>query len=112
MIRITLKALEWFSSQHDKEPNNRKFLVLGLKKSGCSGYAYEPYWTLKAPDDCVLIEEDKTRNFFIVISQDNLSKFDGLELDMEQQGINRVLIWKNPNIKASCGCGNSVSFTS
>jgi len=81
-------------------------LKLGVKKSGCSGFAY----TIEYAD--ALNEGDKVFETFgvnVVVSSDNVDTLDGLVLDYAKEGINEAFKFNNPNVKGTCGCGESFS---
>ena len=59
-------------------------LRLGVKTSGCSGLGY-------------VLE-------FVDVLNDDL---DGIELDYVKEGLNEGFKYNNPNVKESCGCGES-----
>jgi iron-sulfur cluster assembly protein len=77
---------------------------LGVKTTGCSGMAYvlEVYDELK-PEDIVF--EDHGVN--IAVDPKSLVYLDGTELDYTREGLNEGFQFNNPNVKDSCGCGES-----
>jgi iron-sulfur cluster assembly protein len=42
-----------------------------------------------------------------VVSQDALPYLEGVEVDYRREGLNAAFRFNNPNVKASCGCGES-----
>jgi iron-sulfur cluster assembly protein len=83
-------------------------LKLAVKKSGCSGYAY----VLDYAD--TLNENDHVFENFgvsVIVSQSDLELVDGIELDYRREGINEAFKFNNPNVKGTCGCGESFSVT-
>lgn len=79
-------------------------LRLGVKKSGCSGYAYlVDYADELNPEDHVF----EQHGVKVVVRDQDLSFLDGIEVDYAREGINEAFRFHNPNVKASCGCGES-----
>lgn len=82
-------------------------LRLGVKTTGCSGMAYvfEFADTLN-PDDQVF-EEYEVK---LVVDSKSLLYLDGTVLDFTREGLNEGFRFDNPNVKASCGCGESFTI--
>jgi iron-sulfur cluster assembly protein len=79
-------------------------LRIGVKKAGCSGYAYViDYADIVGPDDEVF----ESHGAKIVVARQALAMLDGLTLDFERDGLNEAFKFHNPNVKAQCGCGES-----
>ncbi len=79
-------------------------LRLGVKKTGCSGFAY----VVNFADDIAagdLVFED--RGVKVVVDTESLRYIDGTEVDFVKQGLNEAFRFRNPNIKGECGCGES-----
>jgi iron-sulfur cluster assembly protein len=76
----------------------------GVRKTGCSGYAYivEIADRLDAGDK--LFEQDGVR---LVVDPKSVSFVDGTEIDFTRQGLNSAFVFRNPNVKGECGCGES-----
>lgn len=79
-------------------------LRLGVKKTGCSGYAYTvDYADALGANDAVFEQHGVT----VVVSQEHLPLLDNLTLDFQKQGLNEAFKFLNPQAKAYCGCGES-----
>ncbi len=77
---------------------------LGVRKTGCSGYAYVVDFADEiGADDTVFEDRDVT----VVVARDHLPYLDGTELDFARDGLNETFQFNNPNVKDQCGCGES-----
>lgn len=82
-------------------------LKLGVRKTGCSGFAYViDYADHAAPRDVVF--ED--RGVKVFVDPEALALIDGTTVDFVKQGLNEAFRFQNPNIKGECGCGESFSI--
>ena len=81
-------------------------LRFGVKKMGCSGWAYEVDVALdeRAQDQVFDCEGVK-----IFVDAASLAVVDGTEIDFQRQGLNSNFVFKNPRMTAACGCGESFS---
>jgi iron-sulfur cluster assembly protein len=79
-------------------------LRLGVKTTGCSGLAYilEVFDEVDPQD--VVFEQDGVK---IIIDPKSLVYLDGTELDYTREGLNEGFKFNNPNVKNTCGCGES-----
>lgn len=79
-------------------------LRLGVKKSGCSGFAYR----LDIADE--IYADDmrfESHGVTLLVQRDSFPVLDGTELDYARQGLNEAFRFNNPNVKDQCGCGES-----
>lgn len=82
-------------------------LRLGVKKVGCSGFAYvvdiidEP----NSED----VEFSVAQDVSVYIDKNYLTMLQGTQLDYIKQGLNAGFEFHNPNVTATCGCGESFS---
>ena len=81
-------------------------LRLGIKKVGCSGWAYTfDYADEVRPDDSTFEAHDAR----LVIDADSLSALEGSTLDFRKEGLKEAFKVENPNVDSTCGCGESFS---
>ena len=82
-------------------------LRLGTKKSGCTGFAYVvDYADEIGPEDRVF-ESEGVR---VVVDPASLPQLDGTQVDFVTNNVlNKGFEFSNPNIRESCGCGESFS---
>ncbi len=82
-------------------------LRIGIRKTGCSGYAYTiDYADTIEPADAVFNESGVT----VVVDNDSLKLIDGTQVDFIKEGLNEAFKFRNPNVKGECGCGESFSI--
>ncbi len=79
-------------------------LRLGVKQTGCSGFAYVVSYAdvLDAKDVVFEVSDVK-----VVVDAESLKYLDGTEIDFVRQGLNEAFKFRNPNVKGECGCGES-----
>ena len=104
-VTLTEKAAQQIKKQLDKRGRGIG-LKLGVKKSGCSGYAYALHYADELQEDETVFENFGVK---LIIKHDDLPYIDGMELDYRREGINEAFRFNNPNVKATCGCGESFS---
>jgi len=81
-------------------------LRVGIKKVGCSGFAYTFDYAdeLRASDQLFEAHDAK-----VMIDADSLAFLEGSRLDFVKEGFKQVFKFENPNVDATCGCGESFS---
>ncbi|AZR82589.1 MULTISPECIES: HesB/IscA family protein [Piscirickettsiaceae] len=82
-------------------------LKVSTKVSGCTGFAY----VVDYADE--ITEGDNVYESFgvqVVVPKKSLEQIDGMELDYVKESLlNEGFEFNNPNVKDSCGCGESFS---
>lgn len=106
MITLTESAAERVRSYLERRGQGLG-LRLSLKKTGCSGFAYEVDYADEERDRDVSFEDKGVR---VLVDESQLSYLDGTRIDFVNQGLNQMFRFENPHVKGSCGCGESVSF--
>jgi len=77
---------------------------IGVRTSGCSGFAYLLEFADQIFEGDLEIEE---RGITLVINKKDLVYLQGMEIDWVKKGLNEGFEFANPNEKARCGCGES-----
>ena len=79
-------------------------LRLGVRKTGCSGFAYVVNYADETHPDDLVFEDHGVR---VYVDRESLAMIDGTEVDFVKQGLNEAFKFRNPNTKGECGCGES-----
>jgi iron-sulfur cluster assembly protein len=79
-------------------------LRFGVRRTGCSGWGYAVDMAREQGADDRVFEQDGVR---ILVDADSLPLVDGTEIDFLKQGLNEQFVFRNPNVAAECGCGES-----
>ncbi len=82
-------------------------LRVGTKKSGCSGFAYVvDYADAVEPGDHLF----EAHGVKLVVDSASLPHIDGMQIDyVKTNALNSGFEFNNPNVKDTCGCGESFS---
>ncbi len=79
-------------------------LRLGVRTSGCSGMAYVLEFADDINEDDLVFESNGVK---VIVDPKSLAYLDGTEVDFAKEGLNEGFKFNNPNVKDSCGCGES-----
>ena len=80
------------------------FLRLGVKGGGCSGFAYVLRFETERREGDVQFERD---GLTVLVDPRSYPHLDGMVLDFSGGLMGQGLVIRNPNAKATCGCGKS-----
>nr|XP_015921632.1 iron-sulfur cluster assembly 1 homolog, mitochondrial [Parasteatoda tepidariorum] len=103
---LTSSAVNRIKCLLKKEPN-----ALGLKISvaqrGCNGYSYTLNYAEEKGKFDEEVQQDGVRIFVDRKAQLTLL---GTEMDYQENALASEFVFNNPNIKGTCGCGESFSI--
>jgi iron-sulfur cluster insertion protein len=104
MLTITEAAAEKIKSVINEEDSSLKLRVF-VEGGGCSGFQYgfalEP---LPPAEDDFTFEKDGIQ---VVVDGMSMQYLSEAEIDYKNDFTSSQFIIRNPNVKASCGCGSS-----
>ena len=108
IISVTSAAATHFDKQLKKKGG--KGVRISLKESGCTGFMY----VIGEVDEPQVgdIEKKLDNGVLLYIDPQNIAALKGTVIDYQLQGINYNLLMNNPNVKDTCGCGESFSINS
>lgn len=81
---------------------------LGVKRTGCSGWAYTVDLAKEVGDEDTVFEEHGVK---VVVDPKALEMVDGTTIDFVTRGLNREFHFENPNVSDECGCGESFAVS-
>ena len=108
MIAISDKAVSEIRKQAQKRGKPDSALRVGIRGGGCTGFSYLFEWAAGEPrPHDKIFERDGVRLF---VDPKSFVYLDGTELDFVTTMMGYGFKFNNPNVKSTCGCGESVQF--
>lgn len=105
MITLTAKAKEHFRKVLKDHSHG---IMVEVKKSGCSGFAYKVSTVESEPEQpCHLSEDEGIR---VYVPEQHREFLNNTIIDVSTTMLSSKVTFINPNVVSSCGCGESVSF--
>lgn len=105
-VTLTDRAAEHIKGYLDKRGKGLG-LRLAVRTTGCSGLAY----VIEFADEVAANDEVfEDNNITVIIDKKSLVYLEGTELDFTRDGLNEGFLFKNPNVNAECGCGESFTI--
>ncbi|KAL6855008.1 Iron-sulfur assembly protein 1 [Amphichorda felina] len=101
-MTLTPAAVEHLRALLDQpEP---KLIKIGVRNRGCSGLSYNLEYVEKPGAFDEAVEQDGVK---VLIDSKALFSIIGSEMDWAEDKLNQRFVFRNPNIKEECGCGES-----
>ncbi len=104
-IQITPAANRRMREFLDRSPDAAG-IRFGVRRTGCSGFAYVVELAADTTPDDTVIEVD---GIGLVVNSRSLPLVEGTVIDFRRQGLNTAFVFHNPNATGECGCGESFS---
>ncbi|TKW54149.1 Iron-sulfur assembly protein 1 [Colletotrichum tanaceti] len=101
-MKLSASAVEQLRALLDQpEP---KLIKVGVRNRGCSGLAYHLEYVDKPGSFDEEVVQDGVK---VLIDSKALFSIIGSEMDWVEDKLSQRFVFKNPNIKEECGCGES-----
>ncbi len=82
-------------------------LRLGVRKTGCSGWAYTVDLAEEIGANDAVFEQGDVK---VIVDHDSLAYLDGSTIDFVSEGLGSTIRFENPNVTEECGCGESFTI--
>lgn len=104
-VMLTSDAATKVKTLIESEDNSEMFLRLGVKRSGCSGFAYDMFFDSVVDPTDIVNETDGVR---VVVDAQSAQMVDGATIDFNDSGLEGAgFAIDNPTATGGCGCGKS-----
>ncbi len=103
-IDISPKAADRIKALSAEKGTPAGGLRLGVKGGGCSGLSYFVDWAREPAKHDRVIERDGARVF---VDPKSAVFLQGTTIDWQQTLMQTGFVFRNPNVKTACGCGES-----
>ena len=108
LISLTSNAVNQIKKILSSAPNGTDAIVVGVDKSGCSGYSYKlDFANSSKLDNHEIIIKDGIK---ILIDPKATIFILGSTMDYRTDKLSSRFVFDNPNEKSTCGCGESFSI--
>ena len=105
-VQLSIDAAAKVKSLMEGESSDM-VLRLAVKRSGCSGYAYDMFLDSVVDPADIINETDGVR---VAVDAGSVSMVDGAVIDFNDDGLQGAgFSIDNPNVSGTCGCGKSFS---
>ncbi|KAF8203737.1 hypothetical protein BJ912DRAFT_1052535 [Pholiota molesta] len=86
-----------------------QIIRIGVRNKGCAGLSYHLDYVDKPGKFDEIVTQDGVR---VLIDSKALFSIIGSEMDWSEDQLSSKFVFKNPNIKDACGCGESFNVAS
>jgi iron-sulfur cluster assembly protein len=105
-VSLTDNAAKQIQSQLAKRGSGVGLRV-GIKKVGCSGFAYTFDYADEVRAGDLVSERNGAK---LIVDGESAAFLAGAKLDFVRDGLKQTFKFDNPNVDATCGCGESFSL--
>ena len=108
LISVTTNAVNQIKKILSNAPNGTDALVVGVDKSGCSGYSYKlDFANSSELTNHEIVKKDGVK---VLIDPKATMFILGSTMDYRTDKLSSRFVFDNPNEKGTCGCGESFSI--
>lgn len=105
-VTLTQAAADRVNTMIDKRGQGIGLRV-STKTSGCAGFSYEVGYADEIGEDEQVFESHGVK---VIVPEKSLPLIEGMELDYVKESLlSEGFVFNNPQVKDSCGCGESFS---
>ena len=108
ILTITEQASIQLEKIIQSAPSDTVGVLVGVDKTGCNGHSYKLDFAKKNEvEDLEYVEQN---NIKVFIDPKAIMFLIGSEMDYTSDKLASRFVFKNPNEKSTCGCGESFSI--
>ena len=108
LLSITSNATDQIKKIMSSAPEGMDSLVIGVDKSGCSGYSYRlDFGNSSELNNFEIIDQDGAK---VLIDPKATMFLLGSVMDYREEKLASRFVFDNPNEKSTCGCGESFNI--
>jgi iron-sulfur cluster assembly protein len=105
ILTVTEQASDQLEKIIESAPSGTIGILVGIDKTGCNGYSYKLDFAKKTEvENLEYVQQKKVKVF---IDPKATMFLLGSEMDYSTDKLSSRFIFKNPNEKSTCGCGES-----
>ena len=108
ILKVSDQASTQLSKIIESAPSDTVGVVVGIDKTGCNGYSYKLDFAKK--NEVENLDYVQKNNVKVYIDPKAVMFLIGSEMDYSTDKLSSRFIFKNPNEKSTCGCGESFSI--
>ena len=108
ILTFTDKACNQLEKIIQSAPSDTIGILIGVDKTGCNGYSYK--LDLAKQNEVENLEYIEQNNIKVFIDPKATMFLIGSEMDYSSDKLSSRFVFKNPNEKNTCGCGESFNI--
>ena len=108
ILTVTDKASVQLRKIIQSAPSETVGILLGIDQTGCNGHSYKLDFAKK--NEVKNFDFVEQNNIKVYIDPKATMFLIGSEMDYSTDKLSSRFVFKNPNEKSTCGCGESFSF--